>query len=140
MSEIRLVRDFAVGAQRLYDALADQDTLGEWLGAKVSVPQRGEGGSLVGTVRRVHLGPLQFDERIALAEPPHAIHYRIVPPMPLLRHHQGELRIEALSETHSRLTWRVVLELALRADLVVLPVLQGALSLGLTRLQRRLAR
>ncbi|MET0286547.1 MAG: SRPBCC family protein [Polyangiales bacterium] len=138
MSEAIISREFPVSAQRLYDAIADQDKLGSWLGAKVSVPVRGDGG-LVGTVRRVHLGPFSFDERIASTESPCSLDYSIVPPMPLLKHHRGEMRIEALGPERSRLQWRVVLELQLGAHHVVLPVLKGVLSVGLGRLAKRLA-
>jgi uncharacterized protein YndB with AHSA1/START domain len=138
MSETTISREFGVSAQRLYDALADQDILGSWLGATVSVRVRGTHG-LVGTVRRIHLGPVSFDERIAVADSPHAIDYAIVPPVPLLRHHRGELRIEALGPSRSRLTWRIALKLALGADIVVLPMVKQGLSLALTRLSKLLA-
>jgi uncharacterized protein YndB with AHSA1/START domain len=138
MSEATITREFSVSAQRLYDAIADQDQCGSWLGAKVSVPVRGPDG-LVGTVRRIHLGPFTFDERIASTEPARSLDYSIVPPMPLLKHHRGEMRIEALGPERSRLQWRVVLELSAGAHHVVLPVLKGVLSVSLGRLAKQLA-
>ncbi len=137
MSVSTIQRDFEVSAERLFDALADQDKLGSWLGVKVSVPTRG--ATPVGTVRRIHLGVTTFDERIELAERPRAIDYAIVPPMPLLRHHRGVMRIEAISPTRSRLSWTVTLELAAGLNVVVLPFIMQSLSLGLSRLAKQLS-
>jgi uncharacterized protein YndB with AHSA1/START domain len=139
MSETVITREFSVSAERLYEALADQDKMSSWIGAKVSVPVRGANGALVGTVRRIHVGLVIFDERIEAVEPARSITYAVVPPMPLLRHHLGQMRIEPLGPHRSRLTWRIQLELALGADRVVGPVLGRVLALGLARLARRLS-
>jgi uncharacterized protein YndB with AHSA1/START domain len=139
VSELRLQQDFPVSAERLYDALADQEGMSAWMGSKITVRERGASG-LVGTVRRIHLGPASFDERIVEAQRPSRIVYRICSPVPLLAHHRGELQIEALGERASRVTWRV--ELALRPSFVGAPVRAGlglVLRVALERLARRLS-
>lgn len=145
MSETTLVQEFAVSAEQLYDAIADQDGMGAWMGAKISVPVRGPAGSdgkpgLVGTVRRVHAGPLAFDEKIVEAVAPRFLAYQICSPLPLLKHHRGEMRIESLGAGRSRLTWHIVLEmkLPLLGDLVLGP-LGLSIKAALKRLARRLS-
>jgi uncharacterized protein YndB with AHSA1/START domain len=126
VKEITLVQDFAAPVDRVFAALADQDAMGAWMGGQISVPTRGKDG-LVGTVRRIHLGPTWFEERIVECEPPRFIAYQIVTRVPLLQHHRGEMRIEPLGAAQTRLTWRIVLELK--------PAFVGALllaPLGLT--------
>jgi len=140
VSDIILRQDFTVSADRVFDALADQDAMGSWMGAKISVPSRGEDG-LVGTVRRVHLGPVGFDEQIIEAERPTRIVYQISSPVPLLVKHRGEIQVEAVGDRQSRVTWRV--ELKLQPDVVgafVRPVLSMALSAALKRLAAHLGR
>lgn len=111
-----------------------------WMGAKISVPVRGKDG-LVGTVRRIHAGPISFDEKIVEVQAPHFLAYQICSPLPLLKHHRGEMRVEALAEGRSRLTWKIVLELkpAFVGGLVLGP-LGMTIDKALKRLARRLAR
>jgi uncharacterized protein YndB with AHSA1/START domain len=121
VKEITLVQDFAAPVERVFAALADQDAMGAWMGGQISVPTRGKDG-LVGTVRRIHLGPTWFEERIVECEPPRFIAYQIVTRVPLLQHHRGEMHIEPHGAGQTRLTWRIVLELK--------PAFVGALLLG----------
>lgn len=139
VKEVTLVHDFAAPVERVFAALADQDSMGSWMGASISVPTRGADG-LVGTVRRVHLGPTWLDERIVECEPPRFIAYQIVTRVPLLQHHRGEMRIEPRGEGHARLTWHIVLELkpAFVGVLVLGPVVLSV-KRGLRRLSRSLA-
>lgn len=136
MAEITLVQDFAVPAERVYAALADQDRMGDWMRAQISVPTRGKDG-LVGTVRRIHLGPTSFDERIVACEPPRFIAYQIVTPLPLLQSHRGEMRIEPHGQGHARLTWSILLDMR---PAFVGTLVRGALALMLKRGLGRLAR
>ena len=138
MQEITVVHDFAAPIERVFAALADQDGMGAWMGARISVPTRGVDG-LVGTVRRIHLGPASFDERIIACEPPGFIAYQIVTPLPLLQRHHGEMRIEARGEGRTRLTWHIVMELkpAIIGALVLRP-LGLTVKRGLARLSRQL--
>jgi uncharacterized protein YndB with AHSA1/START domain len=136
VTEITLVQDFAVPAERVYEALADQDRMGDWMRAQISVPTRGKDG-LVGTVRRIHLGPASFDERIVECEPPRFIAYQIVTRVPLLRHHRGEMRIESNGEGQARLTWRIVLDMK---PAFVGALVRGPLVLAIKRAVERLAR
>jgi uncharacterized protein YndB with AHSA1/START domain len=136
--EITVTHDFAAPVERVFAALADQDGMGAWMRARISVPTRGADG-LVGTVRRIHLGPTSFDERIIACEPPGFIAYQIVTPLPLLRRHRGEMRVEAQGEGRTRLTWHIVMELepAIIGALVLKP-LGLTLKRGLTRLSEQL--
>jgi uncharacterized protein YndB with AHSA1/START domain len=136
VKEITLVHDFTAPVDRVFAALADQDNMGAWMGAQISVPTRGKDG-LVGTVRRVHLGPTWLDERIVECEPPRFIAYQIVTRVPLLQRHRGEMRIEPLGEGHARLTWHIVLELK---PAFVGGLLLGPIELSLKRGLRRLSR
>lgn len=135
VSDIILRQDFAVSAERVFDALADQDNMGSWMGAKITVPVRSEGG-LVGTVRRVHAGVITFDERIVEAERPRSIAYQISSPVPLLAKHRGEIEVESLGPRSARVTWTITLQL--RPGFVGAPV-RGVLSLLIRRALKRLA-
>jgi uncharacterized protein YndB with AHSA1/START domain len=137
VGETKIVREFSVSAERLYDALADQDAMGSWMRAKISVPVRGTGG-LVGTVRRVHAGKVVLDERIVACERPRFLAYELVPPLPLLQRHRGELRIEPLAAGGARLTWHILLELKFGLDALLLRVLNRTIDAALARLDRRL--
>jgi uncharacterized protein YndB with AHSA1/START domain len=138
VATIKLSKDFDLPAEQLFDALADQGGMGRWMGVRISVPVRGAEG-LVGTVRRIHLGLVSFDEEITHAERPHSLRYRVIRGVPLLRHHRGELVIAPLSATQSRLTWTVELSLAvpLLASLS-LQSLAATLRRALGRLQTQL--
>jgi uncharacterized protein YndB with AHSA1/START domain len=135
VSEITIVQDFAAPIERVFAALADQERMGSWMGAKISVAQRGPSG-LVGTVRRIHIGPATLDERIEEVEAPHFIAYRIVSPLPLLRHHRGEQRLEALSPDRARLRWRIVMELR---PAFLSPLLLSSIKFTVERALGRLA-
>jgi uncharacterized protein YndB with AHSA1/START domain len=139
VSETKIVREFSVPPERLFDALADQDAMGSWMGAKISVPVRGANG-LVGTVRRIHAGRVTLDERIVASEAPRFMAYELVPPVPLLKRHRGELRVESLAGGRSRVTWNILLELRFGLDALLLRVLNRSIDAALGRLQRRLER
>ena len=139
VSETKIVREFSVSPERLFEALADQDAMGSWMGAKISVPVRGANG-LVGTVRRIHAGRVTLDERIVACEAPRFMAYELVPPKPLLKRHRGELRVEPLAGGRSRVTWHIVLELRFGLDALLLGVLNRSIDTALGRLQRRLER
>jgi uncharacterized protein YndB with AHSA1/START domain len=139
VGQITVVHDFAASAERVFEALADQERMGSWMGAQISVPTRGKDG-LVGTVRRIHLGPTSFDERIVECEPPRFIAYQIVTRVPLLQRHRGEMRLEPQGQGHTRLTWHIVLELkpAFVGALVLVP-LELTVKRALARLARSFA-
>jgi uncharacterized protein YndB with AHSA1/START domain len=138
VSNIRVIREFAVQPGRVFDALADQENMGRWMGAKMSVPVRGE-GSLVGTVRRIHLGPISFDERITSVQPGKAIGYEICTRLPGLVRHRGEVRVTPVDAQRCRVEWDV--ELDLQPAFLGAPVLAGLKALlgrGLGKLERQL--
>jgi uncharacterized protein YndB with AHSA1/START domain len=139
MSAIVLQQDFTVPPTRVFDALADQDTMGNWMGGKISVPVRSDTG-LVGTVRRIHVGPFSFDERILEAERPSHIAYRIIGTAPWVAHHHGELNVEPLPSERTRVTWRVELELKpALLGMIARRVLSLVLRSGLRRLATQLS-
>jgi uncharacterized protein YndB with AHSA1/START domain len=136
--QIILHQTFQASAERVFDALGDQDNMASWLGGKITVPVRGEVG-LVGTVRRIHLGPLFFDERILEAERPRYIAYQIVSEVAWLVRHHGELRIESIAPEQTRVTWRVLLELKTPLiGMLARATLSVVLAIGLKRLARKL--
>lgn len=133
---IQIRQQIAASAERVYDALADQDNMGSWMGAKITIPTRGETG-LVGTIRRVHLGPASFDERILEAERPSHIAYTIIGKLPALIHHRGELQIVSESDQLTNVDWRVELKFS---NPLLGVIVKGVLSLVLTVALKRLAR
>lgn len=139
MATITLSKDFDISAERLFDALADQDRMGRWMGAKITVPVRGANG-LVGTVRRIHLGAVSFDEEITHADRPRSLRYRVVRGVPFLEQHHGEVIVSPLSVARSRLTWTI--ELSLTLPLLAPLSLQGLgaiLRRALGRLEAQLS-
>lgn len=136
VSELTLVQDFHAPAERVFLALADQERMGEWMRAKISVPVRGPNG-LVGTVRRIHVGLRSLDERIVECEAPRFIAYEIVTPVPLLRRHRGEVRVESLDAARSRVRWRVVMDFEPRfVGGLVVAVLRAVMGRALARLAK----
>lgn len=138
MNEIVITQRFAASPERVFAALADQDAMGRWMGSKISVPVRGPDG-LVGTVRRVHVGPYALDERIVDVEPPKRIAYQVVSRPPMLKRHHGELRIEPEGTHGATVIWTVHADFkpAFVGNLV-LPLIQATLARGLSRLAKEL--
>jgi uncharacterized protein YndB with AHSA1/START domain len=138
MPTLTLVHEFSAPADRLYAALADQDGMARWMAAPISVPVRTP--ELVGTVRRIGVGALTFDERIVAVEPGRSIAYVIATPLPGLVHHHGEMHVEALGAARSRLRWHITMEFS--PALFATPVLGGlrlVLGVALKRLAKQLA-
>lgn len=138
MGEITIKRTFDTSAERLFDALADQHNMARWMGGRITVPVQGAGG-LVGTVRRMHLGPISMDEQIIDAERPYSLSYQIVRGIPGLKHHLGELKLEPQGPERSHLTWRIAFELSspLLSSLI-LRAMRPSIERGLARLAKQL--
>jgi uncharacterized protein YndB with AHSA1/START domain len=136
VAAINIVQEFRVSAEQVFDALADQENSGSWMGAKISVAARGEHG-LVGTVRRVHLGPTHFEERILEAERPRHIGYAIVSTVPGLVRHRGDVYVQRKGEEQAEVTWRV--DMVLRPALLTM-IVRALLSFVIARALKRLDR
>jgi uncharacterized protein YndB with AHSA1/START domain len=139
-NDITITHDFSVAPARVFGALDDHANMGSWLGGKITVAKsRPDGG--VGTVRRIHLGPAHFDEEVIEREVPSRIVYRITAGVPLLRHHRGEIRVEANGHGGSRVRWNVALETKVPG--LSAPLRSGlgvVLKQGLKRLEKKLSR
>lgn len=113
--------------------------MGSWMGAKITVPTRGDSG-LVGTTRRVHMGFASFDERILEAERPSHIGYTITSKLPALVYHRGDLRLTPQGDQGTLVHWRVEVKLKnALLEAIVKTVLSLVLTLALKRLARKLA-
>jgi uncharacterized protein YndB with AHSA1/START domain len=139
-NDITLAHDFKASPASVFAALDDHANMGSWLGGKITVAKHAPDGG-VGTVRRVHLGPMNFDEEVIEREVPGRIVYRITRGVPFLRHHRGEIQVAPNGSGGAHVSWNVALELKV-------PGLSGAIrsglglviKQGLRRLDRKLAR
>jgi hypothetical protein len=95
---------------------------------------------LVGTVRRVHIGPAHFDERILEVDPPRHLGYAIVDAPSTLVRHRGDVYVEPKGEQNAEVTWCVDLELKPAfLTVIVRALLSFVLTRALKRLDRQLA-
>lgn len=108
---VSIVENFAVPPERIWAAITDHATMGEWMDTRITV-LRGPDDGGVGTVRRLHIGGLRIDEQVVYADAPRRLVYQIVAGMPLLRFHRGEILVEPWGETGSQISWDIVMDLA----------------------------
>jgi uncharacterized protein YndB with AHSA1/START domain len=136
---VHIRQDIAAPAERVFAALDDHANMGMWLGPPVSLIKNVADGG-VGSVRRIRAAGLAIDEEILSRDAPYSLSYRILSGVPLLKHHHGEVKVEALDETQSRVHWHVEVAAALPglASLIGL-ALRATLTRGLRRLNRQLA-
>src|SRR3954468_23343247 len=114
--------------------------MGSWLGGKITLAKRAADGG-VGTVRRVHLGPSNFDEEVIERDIPSRIVYRITRGVPFLRHHRGEIQVTPNASGGSHVRWNVALESKLPGlSVAIRSGLGVVIKQGLRRLDRKLAR
>ena len=113
----------------LFAELADHERLRRVFGVPVRRIRDGEGElNGVGSVRRMGVGPLAFEETVTAIEPQRSIEYRITRGAGPVRNHRG--RLEFASEgTGSRVTWTI--------DYDTLPILGTALQAVLARVIKR---
>lgn len=134
-----LTESFAVPPERLWEALSDHAGMTEWLGSRVSVVAGPADGG-VGTVRRIHAGPLAVDEQVTYADPPRRMVYRVVRGAPMLRFHRGEILIEPWGETGCNLTWDILVDSPVPGLARGLAAgIESAIRGGLGRLRERLS-
>lgn len=96
---------FALPRERVFEALLDHEAMSKWTPAKVRVIARGDERG-VGTVRRLRLGALSFDEEVTYADAPSRIVYRIVRGVPL-DFHRGEVLLSETGDGKTEVTWNV---------------------------------
>lgn len=137
-STILLTREFPQPASRVFAALDDHANMGSWLGQRVSVIKQAPDGG-VGTVRRVHSGPINLDEEIVEREAPKRIVYRIVAGMPGISHHRGEITVEPQGDSRSVVRWHIELDSGIPGYAwLLLRAVNVALGGGLARLEKQL--
>jgi len=131
---------YEVAPEALWAVVVDHEGMGDWLDANISViAGPGDGG--VGTVRRIKSGPLTIDEEVTVCDPPRRMVYRIVRGLPLLRYHQGEVRVSPWGDSGSELSWSITVSSAVPFFTEALgAVLRRSLNHGLDQLGQRLAR
>ena len=113
----------------LFDELADHDRLRRVFGVPVRRIRDGEGEpNGVGSVRRLGVGPLGFEETVTAVEPHRSIEYRITRGAGPVRNHRGRLDFESVG-AGSRVTWTI--------DYDMLPIVGTALQAVLARVIKR---
>ena len=138
MSQVVIESDFSAPPEKVFQALSDNERMGSWLGARITVPIPVEGGA-VGTVRRIHAGLIHIDEKILEHQPPHRIVYRIINRVPAVRDHRGEIRIVPGAAGGSTVRWSIYLDSPLPGVAALITrVLRVAIRAGLARLDKRL--
>ena len=134
MDVIEIHQRFGASPEEVFAALSDHARMADWLGAKVTLPMLTEGGG-VGTIRRIHVGPMHVDEQIVAHEPPARIVYKIVNSVPGITDHEGEVRIAPHPAGGSEVHWLIHIEWALpRVGALASRTIRFGLSRGLRRL------
>jgi len=110
MAHVVVTRDMHAPSQRVFDALADQEGMSRWMPGRVRVVTTGPDG-LVGTVRRMSVGVVTFDERIVESDARSTFTYQLVRGVPFLARHRGIVSVQALAPTQSRVTWDIDFQL-----------------------------
>ena len=138
MRHVHIQKELSASAERAFAALDDHERMGSWLDASITVEKRVPDGG-VGTVRRIAIGPLSFDEEIVAREAPRRIAYRIVRGLPALRHHFGEVSIDPVDEGRCIVHWRIDIESTLPGVSTLMALsLKPALARGLGKLDAQL--
>ncbi len=91
-------------------ALLDHEGMSRWLPVKVTEVVRRVGGGR-GTVRRIRVGPLAFDEEVVYADAPVGdrpgrLVYRIIRGVPV-SFHRGEVLVAPAAGGRTTLTWNI---------------------------------
>lgn len=98
--------------EAVWEALADHDAMGRWSAFSVERLERGATDpNGLGSLRRVRIGPLAFDERVISWDPPHRYTYTIERG-PLVRRHRGDVVLWR-EGGRTRVRWAIQLELKL---------------------------
>lgn len=132
---ISLEKDFPFPVQKVFADLADHESFGRIAGAPIERIVAGSGptgANGLGSVRRIGVGPLGFEETIVGFEQDTLIEYRITKGSPL-RNHLGRMRFSPRG-TGSHLSYEIVFEM--RVPLlghVIRRVLSDSLDKALTR-------
>ena len=115
--------------QALFEDLADHDRLRQVFGVPVRRIRDGEGElNGVGSVRRLGVGPLGFEETVTALEPHRSIEYRITRGAGPVRNHRGRLEFASVG-AGSRVIWTI--------DYDTLPIVGTALHAVLARVIKR---
>jgi hypothetical protein len=120
--------------QELFVELADHDRLRRVFGIPVRRIRDGEGDlNGVGSVRRLGVGPLGFEETVTAIEPHRSIEYRITRGAGPVRNHRGRLEFSSVG-TGSRVIWTIDYDTLPIVGKLLQAVLAGAIKRGLGKL------
>ena len=97
----------AAPAERVFAALDDHANMGKWLGSPVSLVKNVADGGVGKGRYHMTMAALEIDEEILSRDAPRSLSYRVLSGVPMLKHHHGEVRVEALGDTQSRVHWHV---------------------------------
>jgi hypothetical protein len=126
---VEVVHASARPVQVLFAELADHQQLRRVFGVPVRRIRDGQGElNGVGSVRRLGVGPLGFEETVTALEPHRSIEYRITRGGGPVRNHRGRLEFSSVG-TGSRVVWTI--------DYDTLPIVGTALRAVLARVIRR---
>ena len=133
---IEIVQDFKLPVGEVFARLADHNRLSKILGVPVRRVRDGEGDlNGVGSVRRIGVRPLAFEETVTTLVPDQTIAYRITKGAGSIgKTHAGKLEFSGAGDT-SRVTWTVQFEAPPGVGAVVGFVLRQALRRGLNRIR-----
>jgi hypothetical protein len=126
---VEVVHASARPVQDLFAELADHEQLRRVFGVPVRRIRDGESGpNGVGSVRRLGVGPLGFEETVTAIEPHRSIEYRITRGGGPVKNHRGRLEFSSVG-TGSRVIWTI--------DYDTLPFVGSALRVVLARAIKR---
>ena len=126
---VEVMHESARPVPELFAELADHERLRRVFGVPVRRIRDGEGDvNGVGSVRRMGIGPLRFEETVTALEPDRSIEYRITRGAGPVRNHRGKLEFSSVG-TGSRVIWTI--------DYDTLPIVGTALQAVLARVLKR---
>lgn len=135
-------KEFNCGINPLFDALADHNTMGVWLGADIhrttDSTVKDEGLNGTGSVRTIKMfGLPDFDETVVVFKKPSRIEYKITRGSPLRNHHG----IIELSEKAGivNLEWNIRFDMAIPlTGALTAWILKTSIGGGLKKLKKEL--
>jgi len=111
-----LHEEISAPIDRVFDALADHDTMGSWLDANIRRTKnsevKAEGPNGTGSIRTIKMfGLVEFDETVVVFKKPNTIEYKITRGSPLRNHHGRINLIEKNGKTE--VTWDIRFDMAI---------------------------
>ncbi len=128
---VNVSRTVPLPVEQVFDMLADHNQLTAVLGLPCKRTRDAEGADVngLGSVRKLGLWPLDFDETIVGFEPNSRIDYRITRGTPL-KNHRGSVSFARDGAKKTKVSWNIEYEMSIP---VLGTVIQQALRFGIAR-------